>query len=248
MRKPSHEEVSSNGNSQNGHSRAGADRAAFISDSTVLVASPATSLRKRWHDALKSRFTIQEAAHRAALERSMAKLKPATLVLDLALLRPAGIEDLLSIQQFSPQTRIALLTDTPDTAEGISALKAGARGYCSKDVDASLALKAVTMIQEGEIWISRKLVFHMLWELVSPTERDRSGPAVVADFRLGALTPRELEIANLIAGDGACNTEIAKRLNISERTVKAHLTSAFRKLGVLSRLQLALVVTGPKGS
>jgi DNA-binding NarL/FixJ family response regulator len=171
----------------------------------------------------------------------MASLKPTILLLDLALPNLGGVGGIRAIQRLSPPTKIVLLTGTPDEKEGISALKAGARGYCNTDIDAALLKKAVEMVQKGEIWVARKLIPHLLEELASLTERRQKDSPAKPDSRLDRLTPREREIVHLIGG-GASNKEIASQLKVTEGTVKAHLTAIFRKTGLSSRLQLALFV------
>lgn len=185
---------------------------------------------------------VHEVAEQAMLERTMADLKPAILLLDLALPRLGRVAGVPTVQQLSPETKIVLLTDAPDEREGISALKAGARGYCNKNIDSpGLIVKAVETVQNGEIWVGRKVVSHLLEELAARTKRGQKGSPPKWESRLDSLTPREREVAHLI-GDGATNKEIASRLNVTQRTVKAHLTAVFRKLGISNRLQLALLL------
>ena len=207
----------------------------------VLVASPNPGLRRRCRAALRGTSSLQEVTTRAALERSMAHLKPAVLLLDIDLPMLDGVGGVRAIHHLSPPTKIVLLTSTLDEKEGLSALKAGARGYCQKDTESALLKKAVQMVRKGEIWAGRNLIPHLLEELTSLTERRREAPPGDRDSRLDRLTPREREIAHLIGG-GASNKEIASRLNVTEGTVKAHLTAIFRKIGLSGRLQLALFV------
>jgi len=207
----------------------------------VLIASPNPRVRRRWRQALQGRSAIHQVATRAALERSMAHLKPAILLLDLGLPMLGGVGGVPALQRLSPPTRIVLLTGTLDEKEGLSALKVGARGYCNTEIDPALLKKAVQMVREGQIWAGRNLIPHLLEELTSLTERRREAPPGDRDSRLDRLTPREREIAHLIGG-GASNKEIASRLNVTEGTVKAHLTAIFRKIGLSGRLQLALFV------
>lgn len=207
----------------------------------VLVASPNPGLRRRCRAALRGTSALQEVTTRAALERSMAHLKPAVLLLDIDLPMLDGVGGVRAIHHLSPPTKIVLLTGTLDEKEGLSALKAGARGYCQKDTESALLKKAVQMVRKGDIWAGRNLIPHLLEELTSLTERRREAPPGDRDSRLDRLTPREREIAHLIGG-GASNKEIASRLNVTEGTVKAHLTAIFRKIGLSGRLQLALFV------
>jgi len=207
----------------------------------VLIASPKEGVRRRWRQALERTTAVQEVATLAALERSLANLTPAILLLDLALPDLGGISGLRALRRRSRATRIVLFTSTPDEEEGIGALLAGARGYCPTATDPSLIRKAVETVQKGEIWVRRNLVPHLLEELTARTNRRAKVAPTHGNRRLARLTPREREIVHLIGG-GASNKEIAGQLNVSERTVKAHLTAIFRKVGVSDRLRLALYV------
>jgi len=98
----------------------------------------------------------------------------------------------------------------------------------------------VDAVERGEIWIQRKLVDALLATLT--TMRKSVPRETLFGGRLTTLTPRERQVGELITR-GASNKEIASQLNISERTVKAHLTEMFRDLRVSDRLQLALTLS-----
>ena len=100
-------------------------------------------------------------------------------------------------------------------------------------------------VREGEIWAERRLIPILVAQFGRDFE-ERSEPRMRSDRRLALLTPREQEIAWLI-GAGASNRDIAVRLKVGEGTVKAHLTSIFRKLGFADRLQLGLFLASPIG-
>ena len=210
---------------------------------TVLIASADDELRKRWTRALQDIFPILEVSERAELEQDMADSKPSFLLLDLNLPRLDGIGSVPAIQRLSPSTKIIVLSSAPDEKEAVRALKAGAVGYCNKDIEPSLLRKAVNVVQKGEIWVGRKTISRLLAELTSLAESHQKDFPNLPGVYLGYLTPREQQIALLI-GDGAHNKEIAGRLNISERTVKAHLTAIFQKLQIPDRLRLGLFVAG----
>ena len=207
----------------------------------VLIASPKEGVRKRWRQALERITAVQEVATQAALERSLADLTPAILLLDLSLPLLGGISGLRALQRRSRATRIVLFTGTPDEEEGIAALLAGARGYFQTGTDPALIRKAVETVQKGEIWVRRNLVPHLLEELTTRTNRRAKAAPAPPNRRLARLTPREREIVYLVGG-GHSNKEIANELDVGERTVKAHLTAIFRKVGVSDRLRLALFV------
>src|SRR6266550_1851533 len=116
------------------------------------------------------------------------------------------------------------------------------RGYCSRKSEPALLRTAVERVRGGEIWVGRSVTGHLLEELAA-VSRPRAPDAAK---RLAGLTRRERELVALVAA-GASNKEIAERLSIAERTVKAHLTSIFRKLGVSSRLHLAVYALDEQG-
>jgi len=127
----------------------------------------------------------------------------------------------------------------------VNALIRGAAGYCGEHEPPKLLLQAVESVLKGDIWIQRHLVPHVIGALVkmksSTVESVDTTKSIEASKRLSALSSREQDVANMIR-DGENNKVIASSLSISERTVKAHLTSIFKKLGVHDRLHLALFV------
>ena len=208
------------------------------------MASPTADLRRRCSQGLRG-FLIREAGRRAVLERSMVELEPAVVFLDLALPGLGGLGGVPGIQRLNPAAKIIVLASTPNERQAVFALVAGARGYCGRDIGPSLVRKATDVVRRGEIWIARGVVPLLLKRLTSLTQ-DRSHERLAGSGRpFHALAPREREIAELV-GRGTNNKEIATRLSITEATVKAHLTSVFRKLNVSDRLRLALFVTEHK--
>ena len=205
----------------------------------VMIASAVAGLRQRCRQALSNGYSIQESADRGDLERGIVGHRPAAVLLDITLPGLGGASGIASVQKLRAAARIIVLTEVPDEREGIAILKAGARGYCHRDIDIALLEKATHVVLKGEIWVGRKLIPHLLEELTVLTEQRRRDAPGRSDERLERVTPRERQIVDLLSV-GASNKEIAKRLNVTERTVKAHLTAIFRKLGLSGRLQLAL--------
>lgn len=209
----------------------------------VLFASPIAELRERLILGLQDFFTIEGATKWEELEWGMANVRPSVLLLDFALLPPEGIGSISAIQRLSPSTKIILLSSVCDKKEAISALKSGAKGFCHKDIEPSMLKKAIKVVQRGEVWAGRKIISHLLSEIVSLTESRQEDPPNLSEVCLDYLTPREFQIAKMV-GNGSHNKEIAHRLNISERTVKAHLTAIFNKLQIPDRLRLGLFIVG----
>jgi two-component system nitrate/nitrite response regulator NarL len=223
---------------------ASAQRTSHAKDAAVVIAARAIENHQAWLRALQSDYAICEVTERRALEQIVAGIKPDVLIVDLALPGLHRVHGLRDVHRLSPGTRIIALTEAVIDEEGLLALKSGAQGYCARTLTAAELSKAVNAVRKGEIWASRKLVRALVAELVSLSEsRQKRGVEPLPDPRLAQLTERQRLVALMIS-HGASNKEIGTRLNISERTVKAHLTEAFRNVGVSDRLQLALLLQG----
>lgn len=129
-----------------------------------------------------------------------------------------------------------VLADEPREDEALAALAAGAAGYCNGHAAAVVLQQVATVVANGGIWVGQGLMRRLL------TSTARMPPQVESDWRT-RLSPREQEAANLLAR-GASNKEIARALDITERTVKAHVAAMLEKLGARDRLQLSLIING----
>ncbi len=125
--------------------------------------------------------------------------------------------------------------------EEIALLKAGAKGCCRRGVDPESLQQVLSVTSNGGVWVTRSLLPRLVSELRKYVDAHRKPPETPAHDALTELTPREREIVRLIV-EGASNKEVASSLNISERTVKGHLSNVFQKLGVADRLKLMLYV------
>jgi DNA-binding NarL/FixJ family response regulator len=202
----------------------------------ILLASSTAAVRRRWRSGL-TRFALREARDGTRLAAMLSALTPSVVLVDVALLGARGAADIATLRRLSPATRVILVSEAPAEREGLTAFRAGARGYCHRDLDPALLPKAIEVVQKGEIWAGRALIARLVEELGTAHPRPGNGA------RVHALTAREREIAGWVAA-GAANKEIADRLGVTQRTVKAHLTAIFRKLGVTDRLRLALYLNG----
>jgi two-component system NarL family response regulator len=225
-------------------------RARPAREATIVIACPSAEGSRQWVQALQGQFAICEVAERKALERVVANLKPDVLIVDLTLPGLRRVRGLRDIRQMNPSTKIIALTATPVEEEGVLALKAGARGYCAQTIKPDALKKAVMAVRHGEIWAPRHLLRVLVGELVAIVDSrdvvdslDKEAIQLKPDSRLEALTARQRVVAHMISR-GASNKEIGNRLNICERTVKAHVTEAFRNAGVSDRLHLALLLLG----
>jgi DNA-binding NarL/FixJ family response regulator len=208
--------------------------------STVLIACSLSDRRQRWEVRLQEQFTVCGVSERRALDEVLGYLRLGVLVLDLSLPGLGGLRGLRETHEASPSTRILALAARPTDTEGVAALEAGARGYYTRDIEPMHLKKAAEAVERGEIWIQRRLVNALLTTLTSI--RASSPDDSATNDRMLGLTPRERQVGELITR-GASNKEIAHQLNITERTVKAHLSEMFRDLQVTDRLQLALTLS-----
>ncbi len=163
--------------------------------------------------------------------------KPDILLLDLAMPNRTGLDALrdLSTSSGAGSVRIILLTAAAEKKQIVEALQLGARGVVLKDSATQLLLKAIHAVMAGEYWVGRDSVSNLVQYLrnlmQSSTEESKQ--------KKFGLTPRELEIVSAVVA-GYSNREVAEYFKISEDTVKHHLSNIFDKLGVSTRLELAL--------
>jgi DNA-binding NarL/FixJ family response regulator len=133
------------------------------------------------------------------------------------------------------------MEDRPSDERGLSALSQGASGYCNAHAAPELLHDIEAVVRNQGLWVGESLLNRLIAgiSMRSPVKSMEDHPA------LNALSERERDVAIRIAR-GESNKEIARDLNLAERTIKAHLSSIFEKLGVRDRLQLALVLATPK--
>ncbi|HZD33165.1 MAG TPA: response regulator transcription factor, partial [Candidatus Angelobacter sp.] len=129
-------------------------------------------------------------------------------------------------------TKIIVLTAAIERIQIVQALQLGARGVVMKEAATQLLMKAIRTVMAGEYWIGREAV----GDIVEFMRLNASGDRPPKNF---GLTKREMDILTTIVA-GLSNKEIARKFALSEDTVKHHLTNIFDKVGVSSRLELAL--------
>jgi DNA-binding NarL/FixJ family response regulator len=176
---------------------------------------------------------VGEAVDAAQAIALAATLHPDIVLLDVAMPRVSGIEAVHSLVALPTPPRVILLTAAIETADILKAMQQGARGVVLKESATALLLKAIRIVMDGGYWVGRESVSDLLMALQA------LGPESDQPTTTYSLTQRELQIIALIV-EAAGNKKIAETLNISEKTVKHHLTNIFEKLGVTSRLELAL--------
>ncbi|MET0325997.1 MAG: response regulator transcription factor [Ilumatobacteraceae bacterium] len=152
--------------------------------------------------------------------------RPDVVLMDLSMAGLDGVEATRQIVAENPDVRVVVLTSFGEEQRISDALHAGAQGYLLKHIDPDDLLAAIRSAHAGDVPLDPRAGRVLL------DQRRRQG-------RADDLTPREVEVLQLV-GQGMANKQIARRLGIGERTVKAHLTSVFQRLGVSDRVQAAL--------
>jgi DNA-binding NarL/FixJ family response regulator len=167
--------------------------------------------------------TASDGAEAVVLVR---ELRPDVVLMDLQM---TGVDGVSATRQIVGEdlADVLVLTSYSDAERIVGALDAGALGYLLKDADPDEVLRGIRAVARGESPINPRAARELLGAR-------RTSSSAAAD-----LTPREREVLALVR-QGLANKQIARRLGISERTVKAHLTSTFQRIGVVDRTQAAL--------
>ncbi len=158
------------------------------------------------------------------------KLKPDVVVMDIKMPNLDGIEATRQIIEQNPGVKVLVLTTFETDSQVIQALKAGASGYVLKDSSAAAIVSSIVAVMAGERVMAGAVANRVLEML--------TGTTTPKEFYDG-LTSREIEILKLLA-NGMANKQIAYRLNISEKTVRNHVSNTYEKLGIYDRSQAVL--------
>ncbi len=179
-------------------------------------------------DAAEGLEVVGEAADGAEAVDVVRATRPDVVLMDLQMPGVDGVTATRRILADHPDTQVLVLTSFSDAERIVAALDAGAVGYLLKDADPDDVIAGVRAVSRGESPLHPRAARSLL------TSRRGAAPTSSSE-----LTPRETEVLGLVRA-GLANKQIARRLDISERTVKAHLTSAFARIGVADRTQAAL--------
>jgi len=186
----------------------------------------------------KNVLVVGEASRGDEVIKVVERTKPDVLLLDLKMPKGDPVQTLLELGERNPAIRVLILTAFSEEENILNAAKGGARGYLLKGVSSSTLLQAIKTVHAGGVWIDKEVPAAEAFEEIVRQSAKRPEPV---NETIKSLTKRELEILRLVA-EGLTNDEIGKKIFISEKTVKTHLTNIFDKLKVNSRFKAALMI------
>ncbi len=206
----------------------------------ILLASANKTTLFYWEQAISDFSTLLICHHFDSLYDKLKRTTPEILLLDYELPGFDHTHAIIDIINFHKNLKIIVFSPELSNETEWNLFKAGVKGCCSNGMQPRQINRVIQVVRQGDLWIRRSLTSQILNELVKVTnEKNRVELAV--NQLLENLTRREYEIAMLV-GYGESNKRIAQQLDITERTVKAHLTEIFRKLRISDRIKLALIM------
>ena len=176
-------------------------------------------------DAAPDLLPVGEATGGAEAVRLVGESTPDVVLMDLRMPGMDGIEAIRQIKARYPDVQVVILTTYDDDDYIVRGLRAGARGYLLKDTGRNVLFETIRAAARGESLFPSEVIDRVVAHLQGPQPAEP-----------GTLSKREGQVLALVA-QGAANKEIARELSISERTVKAHVTSIFNKLVASSRAE-----------
>ncbi len=182
---------------------------------------------------------VGEAGDGVAATELAATAVPDVILMDVRMPKRSGIEACIAIKEAAPTARIIMLTVSDEEADLYDAVKNGASGYLLKDSSIDEVAQAVRVVADGQSLISPSMAIKLLDEFKQMSRSDRQ------QVPTPRLTDRELEVLKLVA-QGLNNREIAKRLFISENTVKNHVRNILEKLQLHSRMEAVMYAVREK--
>ena len=214
----------------------------------VVIADDHTLFREGIRKILsleKDILVVGEAARGDEVIKVTERTKPDVLLLDLKMPKGDVVQTLLDIREKSAATKVLILTAYSEDENILNTAKSGAMGYVLKGIDFPTLLQAIKTVHKGGLWVDKEMPSADAFEEIARGQLNEVGEETHNDM-IDMLTKREKEILRLVS-EGLTNDEIGKKIFISEKTVKTHLTNIFDKLKVNNRFKAALLIMGKRG-
>ncbi|MFC9653338.1 response regulator [Streptomyces sp. NPDC056937] len=209
----------------------------------VLIADDQALVRTGFRLILTMRGidVVGEAADGAEAVEAARRLRPDVVLMDIRMPAMDGLEAARRVLEQNPDCRVLMLTTFDLDRYVYAALALGASGFLLKDVTPQHLAAAVRLVNTGDALLSPSITRRLVERFASGGHRPAHAPELPAVHRdLTALTPRELEVLTLMGG-GLSNAELARRLTLSEATVKTHVARIFAKLALRDRAQAVVL-------
>lgn len=215
------------------------DEALFRASLRQLLSVPAMVIRDVYGVDVGQGFrVVGEAGTGEDTVRVVRSTMPDLLLLDLSMPRMSGLDALRELEGCRDRVSTLMLAGLIDRGDLLIAIQRGVRGLLLKDATTELLFQAIMCVLAGRYWIGQKLVTDLV-ETVRPLIQSAHERGPILPWN---LTARERQVLALVAAAHP-NKEIARRFNVSEETVKHHLTRLFAKVGAANRLELAMIAT-----
>lgn len=208
----------------------------------MICATDREEVRNRWFEAIAGHSRIREVPSKETLLNLLKRDGKAFVLLHLSLPDLNGVAGVSGIAEQFPDAKLFCLADVPSDDEGLALLRCGVSGYANTYMNPGLLRQAVDIVEAGQVWLGKRLMQALISNAAKAVAPSPASVDVDPEL-MSKLTEREAQIAEVLA-EGASNKVIARKLQITERTVKAHLTSIFEKTGTRDRLELALMIQG----
>jgi len=208
----------------------------------IILCSTDNKAIERWQEGLKDIDEVSICTDAHQFLEATTQHRDAIVLLHLGFPQMTDTAIISAFIQSSPDMKVIACADVPNDDQGLELLKIGIYGYCNTWIAAPQLERVIEQVQSGEVWVGRNLILRLINDLAAASQAETG--SLTADW-LEGLTQREQEVAKLV-GQGASNKAIANELDITERTVKAHLSAIFRKTGCKDRIQLALQINQTK--
>lgn len=201
---------------------------------TILLCSKSQNLQEHWSKSLINAYSdLISVTSESGLEKCLEKYNDIILILDCNFFVNSP-EFIKSILDLKPNTKIIYMDDCPNFRDGKRLLAYNIKGYGNSRLSSIHLLQAISVVNSGNVWLYPEFIQELIKD-ITPS----STPKEIEGFNL--LTNKEQSIANLVL-KGCSNKKISKEMEISESTVKKHISAIFQKLHVNDRLSLALLL------